>query len=102
MVGVRDGARGQVPTDARKVDLAASVVSLNDKLAGDCVEQTGFRGTRPLIEVAGILVQERWQQGITDEDIGVAPSVSGAQPLQEALPILTVARVAVLLIDSSV
>src|SRR6185312_1249579 len=100
IIGIRNGARGQVATYAGIVDLLVPVVCFGDKCDGERVQQTRLRGAGTLVEVAGVLVQERGQHGAANQDIGVASGEGCSQTLTVRVGTLTVAGVVAQLIDS--
>jgi len=90
IVGIRKGSRGQFATYARVVWLQMAVVSPANERAGECVERTRLICARALVKIARILMQERWQNGAANHNVGKAVSGARAQALTVALRTLNI------------
>ena len=85
VVGVGDGRSGEVAEDVRVVGLPLAVVALADRDELGGVPDAGFDRAGAFVEVAGVLVEDRWEEGSGEEGAdgvvavsrAVAASVSG-------------------------
>src|SRR5690348_16035728 len=67
-----------------------SIVSPADERVGDCVESARLICARALVEVTWVLVQERWQDGAADHNVGNAVGRGSAKALAVTLQTLNV------------
>src|SRR5258708_39409134 len=99
VVGHRDGGCAQIATDGRVVRLPPSVVAPTDECERDRVESARSLRARALVEVARVLVQKRWQDGASENDVGKAAGIAGAIALSVTLRTLAVVRDVSCLVD---
>src|SRR5277367_3025120 len=85
IIGVGDGARGQISPQARIVGLPASVISLADERRREGVECARLLCARTLVKVAGILMQDGRQDGAADHDVSQTVGIVGAETLAISL-----------------
>src|SRR5579872_1498520 len=100
IVGVRDSCRGQIATYAGIVWLQPTVVSLADEWARERVEHPRLVRACALVEVARVLVQNRWQDSAADHNVGNAVSRGSAEALAITLRTLTVVGNVSCLVDA--
>ena len=66
-VQIRDASRGDVAENAGIVWLPALIVSLTNEGAGDGIQEALALCASSLVEVARVLLEERWQDGASEE-----------------------------------
>jgi hypothetical protein len=85
IVKIGDASCGKVSEDARVVGLPVSVVALANHGVGQRVQNPGSLATASLVEITRILLQERRQDGASDERTGNKVGIGGTEALGVAL-----------------
>ena len=84
VVEVGECGGAQIAADAGVVELPLSVVALGAEGAGQGVADAGTGASGALIEVAGVLVQERGQHGAAEQDVAGPSWLVGAEAFEVA------------------